>query len=95
MAKEDKLFIGVDLGGTNIQAGIVDLRGKVLAKAKKKTKADNGTEKVIDRICDTCLDAMEEAGLSIKDITALGIGAPGATDSEKGIVIEAVKGALL
>ena len=61
-----------------------------MAKAKKKTKADNGTEKVVDRICDTCLDAMEEAGLSIKDISALGIGAPGATDSEKGVVIEAV-----
>ena len=90
MAKEDKLFIGVDLGGTNIQAGIVDLRGKVHAKAKKKTKADNGGDKVIDRICETCCDALEEAGLSIKDIDGLGIGAPGATDSQKGVVIEAV-----
>lgn len=90
MAKEEKLYIGVDLGGTNIQAGIVNLRGKVLAKAKKKTKADNGGDKVIERICDTCNDCLTEAGLSIKDIDGLGIGAPGATDSKSGVVIEAV-----
>ncbi|MAX26668.1 MAG: ROK family protein [Phycisphaeraceae bacterium] len=90
MAKDNKFLIGVDLGGTNIQAGIVTVDGKVIAKAKKKTKAEGGTAKVIDRVCETCCDAMEEAGLSLKDILALGIGAPGAVDSKAGIVIEAV-----
>jgi glucokinase len=84
------MYLGVDLGGTNIQAGVVNLRGKVLAKAKKKTKADGGTEKIIDRVIDTCNDALEEAGLSIKDIEALGIGAPGAVESNAGVVLEAV-----
>lgn len=90
MAKEDKLYIGVDLGGTNIQAGVVNLQGKVLARAKKKTKAESGNEKIIDRVIATCKDAAQEAGITLKDIAALGIGAPGAVEPETGTIIEAV-----
>ena len=90
MAKEEKLYIGVDLGGTNILAGIVNLQGKVLATAKKKTKSEAGTEKIIDRVIATCMQALETAKLTLKDIQALGIGAPGVVDLKTGVVIEAV-----
>jgi len=90
MAKEDKLYIGVDLGGTNILVGIVTQQGKVLATAKKKTKSDAGTEKIIDRVVATCMEALETAKLSLNDIQALGIGAPGVVDLKTGVVIEAV-----
>ena len=43
MAKSE-LAIGIDLGGTNMSVGVVDRRGRVVARAKKKTKAQEGRD---------------------------------------------------
>jgi glucokinase len=90
MAKSDALFVGVDLGGTNVSAGVCDAKNKVIAREKKKTKAEGGTSAVIERICKTVTEAVEKARLTLKDIAGVGIGAPGAVDIERGIVLEAV-----
>lgn len=84
-----KLVIGIDLGGTNMQIGVVDPLYKIPGRSKKKTRANEGMQKVLDRIVDGVSEACQEAGVAVKDIAALGIGAPGAIDPAAGVVVQA------
>jgi glucokinase len=88
MASKDPIFIGVDLGGTNIEAAAVQ-NGKVLKSKKKKTYADEGVETVIDRIEKTVRKLLKKMDAEAGDFEGLCIGAPGAIDISTGIVREA------
>lgn len=85
-----KPFVGIDLGGTNIQVGIVSPDLKLLAEAKRKTKAEEKLEGVMGRIVAGIEEACEAAGLRTTDLGGVGIGAPGAVDPDRGVVLEAV-----
>jgi glucokinase len=85
-----KPIIGVDLGGTNIQVGVVSPEFKVLAHAKRKTKADEGRDAIIGRIVDGIGEACAAASVKPTDIAAVGIGAPGVIEPKSGVVLEAV-----
>ncbi len=87
---QNRPCVGVDLGGTNIQAGVLDPKGKLLARAKVKTHAEDGVAAVIDRVVKAVSLAVDEAGLKIAQIGAMGIGAPGTIDIHKGLVVRAV-----
>lgn len=88
---DGKYYIGVDLGGTNIQAGLVDGSSlAVLFREKKKTKAEAGPEAVVGRIAECINKVIEEAQLRVTDISGIGIGAPGAVDVSNGMVLNAV-----
>lgn len=89
MAKTNPPTLGIDLGGTNIQCGIV-ADGKVTHRAGTKTKADEGSEAVIKRIIKLCDKVLDQASLSRQDLGAVGIGAPGAIDIKRGVVLRAV-----
>ena len=82
-----QLFIGVDLGGTKILAGVFNSQLKLLASAKTSTKADRGPKTVIERIARNVRDAVDEADQGLKIVKAIGIGAPGSINSEEGKVI--------
>ncbi|GAB4197224.1 MAG: ROK family protein [Phycisphaeraceae bacterium] len=90
MTPTNTTYVGVDLGGTNIQAGILDDDGKLLASDKIKTKAENGPEAVIDRIAKLADDLIKQAGVSREQVGGLGIEAPGAVDYKQGLVLNAV-----
>ncbi len=90
MGKQDQHYIGIDLGGTNIQAGVMVGNGKLLASDSVKTKANEGSEAVLGRIEKVVNKITESAGLTRKDIAGLGIGAPGAINVKTGVVIKAV-----
>lgn len=79
--------IGVDFGGTKILSGVFDSELKCLARAKVSTKAERGAEAVIGRIARSIREAVDEADLSLSQVKAIGIGAPGAVDPEAGKVI--------
>ena len=85
----DAPHLGIDLGGTNIQCGVV-VGGKIVARDETKTKAAEGTDAVIKRLIKLCDKVTEQAELSRQDLGGLGIGAPGAIDMPKGVVINAV-----
>jgi len=84
--KQD-LIVGVDLGGTKILAGVFGPQLKLIQTAKLSTKSDRGFESVVERIARCIRDAIDEADLSIKQVKAIGIGAPGAVDPDSGEVI--------
>ncbi|VAX41829.1 hypothetical protein MNBD_PLANCTO03-988 [hydrothermal vent metagenome] len=93
----NKPVVGIDLGGTNMQVGIVrpDARSippaeALLGTARKKTKAGDGFEAVLDRLEAAVDEACENAGLTRADLGGLGIGAPAAVNPKEGIVLNAV-----
>ena len=85
-AKND-FFVGVDLGGTKILAGVFTPALKCLGKSKLTTKSERGYEAVLDRVARCISDAIDECDLSLKNCKGIGIGAPGAVDFEAGRVI--------
>lgn len=90
MAKQDRLYLGIDLGGTNIQAGLLDGNDKLLATDRLKTKAEAGEDAVVKRIAKLSQTVAEKAGVKLEDIAGVGIGAPGAINYKKGVVLNAV-----
>jgi len=78
---EKEYLIGVDLGGTKIEAGLVDLNGKVIKKLIMPTEAGKGKQKVIQNI----VYAVNK--LKKDRILGVGIGIPGPTDYRKGVAI--------
>lgn len=90
MADTSGLVVGVDLGGTNIQAGLVSSDGKVIARDSTKTKADDGEDTVVKRLCKLVEKVVDAGDAKLKQVDAVGIGAPGAIDFENGVVVNAV-----
>jgi glucokinase len=85
MGTIDGIFIGVDLGGTNIEAAAVQ-DGQILASKKIKTRAAKGAEVVINRIEKASRAVMDKLDAQPGEIQALCIGAPGAVELETGVV---------
>ena len=85
----DEVFIGVDLGGTNIKIGCLDSDLTVIAKTSIPTEVESGPESIIDRIGRSVEELLAASGLSVKDICAAGIGSPGLMDIDAGVVIAA------
>jgi glucokinase len=78
--------IGMDLGGTKILAAVVDAEGRILAEAKRTTRADEGPDFVIKRMAQTARKAARHAGIDWTAVTGLGVGAPGPIDPKSGFV---------
>ncbi len=89
MSKSDPLVVGIDLGGTNMQIGVVNSEHAIVGRCKRKTKADLGRDAVIKRICEGVRRACDDAHVDLHDMVAVGIGAPGAIDIPRGVVLEA------
>lgn len=81
-----KYYIGIDLGGTNIAAGVVDSDYKILAKASTPTKRPRSCREICADMAAVSLKAVAEAGLTIDDIESVGVGAPGQINSADGII---------
>lgn len=80
-------FVGVDFGGTKIYAGVFSPAMELIASARISTKPQRGPDAVIDRIARCVKDAVDECDLDLKNVRGVGVGAPGAVDTETGRVI--------
>ena len=85
-----KPIVGIDLGGTNINVGIMSDQLALLpgSRVNKKTQAAQGVKVVIERIATAVRESLEGAGLAARDVGAIGIAAAGAVDSARGVVIK-------
>lgn len=79
-------FLGIDLGGTKIEAAIVDEAGYILNSSRVLTRAEEGLNMVLKRMCDLLDEVISTAGLMNKDISGLGIGVPGAVNQAEGMI---------
>lgn len=78
--------IGIDLGGTNIVAGVVDESYHIIATAKCKTALPRPADAIVADMAAMCRQAVKNAGLTMEDIVAVGVGSPGTCNSETGVV---------
>ncbi len=83
-----RTFVGIDVGGTNVKIGLFDTELKLICKTSVTTDADMGPKIVIDKMAKTVEELMAQAGLTLKDIIAVGIGTPGPAKYSEGIIIK-------
>ena len=80
------MYIGIDLGGTNIAAGVVDEAGKIIYKASVPTLAQRPIDEIVEDMANLCIDVVNGADCQISEIKSVGIGCPGTVDNKNGIV---------
>ena len=78
------MYIGVDLGGTNIAAAIVDESGVIKKTVSIPTETKGGHASVIQGIISACAELLKDTDESPKSI---GIGVPGAVRDDIGMVV--------
>ena len=76
---------GIDLGGTKIQAAIVD-DGKVVADARRPTPTEGRPEDVAAQMVEAMKEAAEAAKLETGSLEGIGVGSPGDVDEKTGTV---------
>lgn len=81
--------IGIDLGGTNIAAAIVNETGKIIRTASTPTLHKRGYEAVCNDMVGLCLRLMQEENLTENQVQSIGIGSPGIVDAKNGIIVYA------
>lgn len=82
-----EIFVGIDLGGTNIKIGCFDSQLNLICKTAVATEANVGPEVIVDRIGQTTEKLLADNDLSGESIAAIGIGAPGPSKLDEGIII--------
>lgn len=80
-------YLGIDLGGTNIAAGLVNSEMKLIYKTSIPTEAKGGADHVVDRVIEAARGVIRESGVPANEIVSVGIGSPGVVDPEKGVVV--------
>ncbi|MCM1525574.1 MAG: ROK family protein [Ruminococcus sp.] len=81
-----KYYIGIDLGGTNIKAGVVNENFEIIAKATTKTLCPRPAKDICDDMAKVSEEACSAAGISVGDIEWIGVGTPGIADNINGTI---------
>ena len=81
--------IGIDLGGTNIAAGLVNENFEIIAKDSTPTLVGRPNTEIVRDIAKMAESVCKAAGIRTADVTSLGIASPGIVDDTTGEVIYA------
>ena len=82
------MYIGLDVGGTNLVAGLVDREGKILHKAACPVDRSWTAEELSARLARLARQAAEEGGCPVSQLQAVGAGLPGLVDNRAGVVVK-------
>ena len=78
--------IGIDLGGTNIAAAVVDDNFKITGKSNLKTNTPRPSEEIVDDMARIVKIAAQKANISLDEIDVVGVGCPGSVNPKTGII---------
>jgi glucokinase len=81
-------YVGLDVGGTSMKAGVVEESGRALSAVSLPTEAYKGQAFGLERMCETIHAAVTEAGLKPNQIAAIGVATPGTMDIPAGIILD-------
>lgn len=81
-----KYYIGIDLGGTNIAAGLVGEDGTLFTRLSVPTRSGRSAGEIVEDMADLAKKAAQEGNVSWEEIEAVGMGVPGTANKETGIV---------
>ena len=80
-------WVGVDLGGTKILAGVFSSRGEWRGREKRATPFDGSSRDLVEAVIATIDGALASASLSRSRVAAIGVGSPGPIDPERGLIL--------
>jgi glucokinase len=80
--------LGIDLGGTKIEAAVFDADGKIIGRHRDKTEAWRPEGEVFERIVTVAAQAVTNAKIDTKQVKTIGIGSPGPLDPDTGTIVE-------
>ncbi len=78
--------IGIDIGGTNVAVGLVDELGRVKAQRSMAMDQKLAPLAMLDKIEAIANSLLEQVGIDRRDLSGIGIGAPGPLDAYAGII---------
>lgn len=78
---------GIDLGGTNIKAGIVDENQRLIAQASVPTQVERPYQEVIKDMADLVTSLLQQKEIAKSELAGIGIGSPGMIDAVQGVVV--------
>lgn len=78
--------LGIDIGGTNIKAGVVDDNFNIIAVSKIKTNSSQGSQQVLQKVIEAGKAAVSESKIPFSQIKWAGMGCPGTCNPETGLV---------
>jgi glucokinase len=81
------LYVGVDVGGTNIKIGLVDDAGQTLAYHSMPTEQDKGAEDACGRMAVVVSQLIDQSGVNRSDVARTGIATPGPMDITAGMIL--------
>ena len=86
---DNKIAIGIDLGGTKIMTGAIDYQGRVLGSPiRVQTIGNDSASAIVKRITGSVEETLSRLNLAIGDVAGIGIGSTGPLDIGEGIILE-------
>lgn len=83
-------YIGIDIGGTNLKAGLVNDEGSILAMEKRKIAEVSDQKALVEALVALTQSLTEKGGLTPEQIRSVGVGVPGAVEIHSGAVPPAI-----
>lgn len=80
-------YIGIDVGGTNLKAGLVDESGALLATTKMKIAQIGNQEELVSTMADMTRELAAKGGVELGEIASVGVGVPGAVEIHSGSLL--------
>jgi glucokinase len=82
----EKIYVGVDLGGTSVKVGICNVNGKLIHQAEGPTDSEAGAAAVAENIAEYVRDIVTKSAYDWEQVAGIGAGIAGFLDIEEGIV---------
>jgi glucokinase len=81
-------YVGLDVGGTTMKAGVVDDDAKILGTATLPTEPARGQALGLERMCETIRAAVADAGITVEEVASIGVATPGTMDIPAGVILD-------
>lgn len=82
----DKIFVGVDIGGTAIKVGICNEDGELLQTFEGPTGTEQGTDRILSNIAEYARHVVEQSPYGWEQVAGVGVGVAGFMDFNKGFM---------
>ena len=85
--KANPIRVGVNIGSSEIQMGIIDADNKILDVKKYPTNPKRGANEIIAETAQNILNLLSDNNIPLEQCVGVGVGVPGTIDRRKGLVI--------
>lgn len=82
------MYLGIDVGGTNLVAGLVDQEGRLGHKTSCPVDKSWSAGELAHRLAQLSLRALQEGGVPLEELEAVGVGVPGLVNDAEGVVVK-------